>query len=51
MAAMVAATSFAANSQTPEFADKQLTLDDCLTIAFSNSPTIKVADLEVDRVD
>ena len=31
--------------------DKKLDLDECIAIALSDNPTIKIADREVDRVD
>lgn len=40
------AVGFAAQSQSTV-----LTLDDCLRIALSENPTIKIADMEVDRAD
>lgn len=45
----IAFSSQAQNSLT--IARDSLTLDDCLTIAMTNSPTIKVADMEVTRMD
>lgn len=33
------------------FATDSLNLDDCLSIALNNSPTIKVADMEIQRMD
>lgn len=38
-------------SQEIPNADLTLTLDDCLRIALSDNPTVKVADMEVDRMD
>ncbi len=54
IAVYVAASPIAVSAQdtvTPTIAGESLTLDDCLTIAMSNSPTIKVADMEVERMD
>lgn len=45
----IAFSSQAQNSLT--IARDSLTLDDCLTIAMTNSPTVKVADMEVTRMD
>lgn len=44
-------TVITAQNQVLEFKTDSLSLDDCLTIALNNSPTIKVADLEVKRMD
>ena len=41
----IAFSSQAQNSLT--IARDSLTLDDCLTIAMTNSPTVKVADMEI----
>lgn len=55
IAAMAAAIPFALCAQSAEgtlqFASDSLSLDDCLRIAMTNSPTIKVADMEVERMD
>ena len=54
IAAITVAFSFTMNGQTSgelTFENENLTLDDCLSIALNNSPTIKVADMEVERVD
>jgi outer membrane protein TolC len=42
---IIAYTTVSANGATP------LTLDDCLEIALSTNPTIKVADMEITRMD
>ena len=39
--------SFGSAAQTPP----ALSLDDCLKIALSENPTVRVADLEVERLD
>lgn len=42
----------AVTAQTPAATDSvTVTLDDCLRIALSTSPTVKVADLDINRVD
>ncbi|MBP3535974.1 MAG: TolC family protein [Muribaculaceae bacterium] len=41
----------APSDAVPAFSSDSLTLDDCLRIAMTNSPTVKVADKEVERVD
>lgn len=44
---MLALTFGVAMAQTPP----ALTLDDCLRIALSENPTVKVADMEIERLD
>lgn len=44
---VLALTSGLAMAQTPP----ALTLDDCLRIALSENPTVKVADMEIERLD
>lgn len=46
----VAAACLSAGADTPAQAPA-LTLDDCLRVALSDNPTVKVADMEVERMD
>lgn len=39
------------DSDIQTFASDSLSLDDCLAIALNNNPTVKVADMEVKRMD
>lgn len=50
-AALLLFTQKASGAETPIFANDSLSLSDCLSIALTNSPTIKVADMEVERMD
>lgn len=53
LAAAISIIPIHAAAQNPElvFATDSLSLDDCLSIALNNSPTVKVADMEVKRMD
>lgn len=50
-AAAIALLTFSANAADSETASSVLSLDDCIKIALSENPTVKVADMEVTRVD
>ena len=53
LAAVIGIIPIHAAAQNPElvFSTDSLSLDDCLSIALNNSPTVKVADMEVKRMD
>lgn len=51
LAAAIALSTIPAYAADNENAAPLLTLDDCIRIALSESPTVKVADMEITRVD
>lgn len=44
-------TCFIMESNVAQTADNPLSLDECIAIALSDNPTIKIADMEITRVD
>ena len=49
--AMALCAAVAAGAATQASATLRLSLDECLRIALSENPTVKVADMEINRVD
>ena len=51
-ATLLMVTTFVGNAQTATYNDTlMLSLEKCITIALSENPTIKVADMEIERMD